>query len=182
MKEKINYKIRKSARVRQLSVVVYRNGDVVIVIPRGLGIGIIDKFIREKADWILKKIRYFKRFKNIRIFRFNRNHYLKHKNSALELAIERIEYFNKIFKFEYNKISVKNQKTRWGSCSTKKNLNFNYRILFLPPKLRDYIIVHELCHLEEFNHSRKFWNLVVKTASDYSTIRKELRKNGFNYY
>lgn len=138
---------------------------------------IINKFIKEKTGWILKKIRYFKRFKNIKISRFDKRHYLKHKKNALELAVERVEYFNKIFKFEYNRINVRNQKTRWGSCSIKRNLNFNYRILFLPPKPRDYIIVHELCHLEEFNHSRKFWKLVAETAPDYLETRKKLRKN-----
>ena len=80
--------------------------------------------------------------------RARRNHYLKHKNQALELVIARVNFFNNIYKFNFNKINIRNQKTRWGSCSTRGNLNFNYKILFLSEKARDYIIVHEICHLE----------------------------------
>ena len=93
---------------------------------------------------------------------------------------ERVEYFNKIYNFSFNKILIKNQKTRWGSCSNKGNLNFNYKILFLPEALRDYIIVHELCHLKEFNHSKNFWKLISRAIPDYSEIKNELRKNGLS--
>ncbi len=68
-----------------------------------------------------------------------------------------------------------NQRTKWGSCSKKGNLNFNYKIALMPEKIADYIVVHELCHLKEFNHSRKFWNLVVKIIPDYLEIKKELK-------
>ena len=67
-------------------------------------------------------------------------------------------------------------KTRWGSCSKKGTLNFNYKIALLSPELRDYIIVHELCHLGEFNHSSKFWLLVEKTVPNYKTLRKQIKQ------
>jgi predicted metal-dependent hydrolase len=88
---------------------------------------------------------------------------------------QRIEYYNQYYGFKYNKINIKNQKTRWGSCSKKGNLNFNYKILFLSAETRDYIVVHELCHLKEFNHSKKFWNLVAETIPNYLQIRKNLK-------
>ena len=81
----------------------------------------------------------------------------------------------------FNKINIKNQKTRWGSCSKKGNLNFNYKIALLPQHLADYIIVHELCHLGEFNHSRSFWNLVAKVFPEYLGIRNELRRSGIHF-
>jgi predicted metal-dependent hydrolase len=68
------------------------------------------------------------------------------------------------------------QKSRWGSCSRKKNLNFNYKLIQLPLELADYIVVHELCHLQEFNHGQGFWNLVGETIPDYKARRDELRK------
>jgi hypothetical protein len=106
----------------------------------------------------------------------NKN-YLKYKIVALELVKSRLEYFNTFYNLKYNRVSIKNQKTRWGSCSRKGNLNFNYKIALLPPKMADYIIVHELCHLAEFNHSQNFWNLVAKQITDYKEIRNSLRKN-----
>ena len=101
--------------------------------------------------------------------------YLKYKERAISLIQERVSYFNKIYDFKYNKINIKSQKTRWGSCSKKGNLNFNYKIALLPQYLADYIIVHELCHLVEFNHSRKFWNSVQKLVPNYPEIRRELK-------
>jgi predicted metal-dependent hydrolase len=88
---------------------------------------------------------------------------------------ERIGHFNQIYGFVVKRISVRDQRSRWGSCSKKGNLNFNYRIVLLPPKVADYIIVHELCHLGEFNHSKRFWGLVAKAVPDYKQLKKELR-------
>ena len=107
----------------------------------------------------------------------NKN-YLENKSKALEIVKNRIEYFNTFYNYKWNRIVIRNQKTRWGSCSRRGNLNFNYKIALLPQKSSDYIIVHELCHLGEFNHSQKFWDLVAKTIPDYKGIRRDLRKNG----
>lgn len=99
----------------------------------------------------------------------------KIKIQALDLINSRLEYFNQFYGFKYNKVSVRNQRTRWGSCSNKGNLSFNIKILFLPEKMRDYIIVHELCHLKEFNHSKNFWSLIEKTIPDYKNIHQKIR-------
>lgn len=99
----------------------------------------------------------------------------KYKENALALAENGIKKFNVFYNFEINRIFIKNQKTRWGSCSSNNNLNFNYKIVFLEPHLADYIIVHELCHLKELNHSRKFWNLVAKTVPHYKDSRSGLK-------
>lgn len=105
--------------------------------------------------------------------------YLKYKEVAREIVHRKLEEFNRIYNFKYNKISIKNQKTRWGSCSRSGNINFNYKIALLSDRLADYIIVHELCHLGEFNHSKNFWNLVEKTIPDYAQRREELKKKGY---
>lgn len=105
-----------------------------------------------------------------------RKGYLVHKESARELVMRKIAEWNALYGFTVGRVSIKNQTTRWGSCSSKGNLNFNYRIALLPEHLADYIIVHELCHLKEFNHSQKFWDLVGKAIPDYAVRREELRK------
>lgn len=108
--------------------------------------------------------------------KYTRWDYKKYKESARALAHSRIAHFNSFYNFSFGRISIRNTKTRWGSCSKKGNLNFNYKILFLPPHMTDYIIVHELCHLKEFNHSQNFWNLVAKVVPEHKSIRKELKK------
>jgi predicted metal-dependent hydrolase len=111
-----------------------------------------------------------------RVKRKNLN-YLKYKESAVILVKNKLEYFNQFYNYKYNRVTIKNQKTRWGSCSKKGNLNFNYKIVLLSQKQIDYIIVHELCHLKEFNHSQRFWDLVALTILDYKEIRSSLRTN-----
>lgn len=101
--------------------------------------------------------------------------FLQHKEEARALVMERLKYFNQEYNFEICRIAIRNQRSRWGSCSKKGNLNFNYRVTLLPPEVADYIIVHELCHLGEFNHSKRFWALVAKTIPNYLQIRKKLR-------
>ena len=123
---------------------------------------------------ILKKLGYI-RVRRVRVgLRKNRSAYLKHKEAARVLVHERITYFNNLYQFEYGRVAIRDQRSRWGSCSRKGNLNFNYRIALLPPQLADYIVVHELCHLREFNHSKHFWNLVARAVPDYAAKRKAL--------
>ncbi len=104
-----------------------------------------------------------------------------HKTSALTLVTSRLSHFASIYKtthqipLTYHRVTIRNQSSRWGSCSRKGNLSFNYRIALLPPELADYIIVHELCHLGEFNHSKKFWDLVEKTIPNWPQLRAELK-------
>lgn len=126
------------------------------------------------------KTPYILRRKIIRVRRISlkgrKQDYLRHKETARRLVKERLTYFNQFYGFKIGRISIRNQKTRWGSCSKRGNLNFHYKIALIPARLSDYIIVHELCHLGEFNHSKRFWALVAKTIPDYLDIRKGMKK------
>ncbi len=106
--------------------------------------------------------------------------YLTHKETARTLVMERILHFNKHYNVTLGRIAIRNQKSRWGSCSKKGNLNFNYKLVFLTPELRDYVIVHEICHIKEFNHGAGFWNLVAQTMPDHKMMNKKLRKIQLN--
>ena len=86
----------------------------------------------------------------------------------------RIAHINGFYGFIVGRVSIRNQKSRWGSCSKKGNLNFNYRLALIPPSLADYVIAHELCHLKEFNHGKKFWELIEKTIPDHQLRRHAL--------
>ncbi len=108
----------------------------------------------------------------------NRGEYLALKEKAREIVTTRLAHFNQHYGYSWNRVSIKNQKTRWGSCSSKGNLNFSYKIALLPAHIADYIIVHELCHLAQMNHSKNFWDLVAETIPNHREIRNELRKRG----
>ena len=172
----IQFLIKKSDRAKRLRLAVYADAQVVVTVPKGVSKALVEKFITQKSEWIEDKVAYFSQFKNKQITKTSEADFVKYKNEALKLATERVEHFNASYGFSYKQINVKNQKTRWGSCSTRGNLNFNYKIIFLPETVRDYVIVHELCHLKEFNHSRKFWNLISKTIPELSEIKNSLRE------
>ncbi|TSC85112.1 MAG: hypothetical protein G01um101413_496 [Parcubacteria group bacterium Gr01-1014_13] len=138
----------------------------------------MEKFLADKAGWILKKIAYFKKIGRSGLVIAKRGgvvEYRKLKHEARILVKEKINQINQVYNFSFNRISIKNHKSRWGSCSKKGNLNFNYKIIHLPVELAEYIIAHELCHLKELNHSSKFWTLVSKTIPDYKTRRRKLK-------
>ena len=102
-------------------------------------------------------------------------HYRAHKEAARELVLSRLAHFNAHYQFSYNRVAIRNQRRCWGSCTSLQNLNFSYRLLFLPPELADYVIVHELCHLAELNHSQNFWARVAETIPEYQLHRSALR-------
>lgn len=102
-----------------------------------------------------------------------------YKKLLQRLLKERIDVYQKHFKFKVNKISVRDQKTRWGSCSSARNLSFNYRLMMAPLEVIDYIVVHEMCHLEHMNHSKSFWKKVHQVMPDYKKHETFLKEKGF---
>ena len=106
----------------------------------------------------------------------NKKHYAKHKESARALVAARVGYYNTFYGLSVGKVYIKNTKSRWASCSQLGNLNFNYKIVLLPPAVADYLVVHELCHLAEFNHGPTFWALVAQACPNYRELRRQLRE------
>ena len=179
--KKINYQVRKSNRAKRMRLAVYCDGTITVTKPNNISLDTLEYYVKQKTDWLLAKLDFFANLKST-IPQATKQDYLDKKEQAYNLVDKNIKKLNKVYKFKFNKINIKNQKTRWGSCSKKGNLNFNYRIIYLPDKIVTYIIVHELCHLKEFNHSHKFWNLVAKAIPNYLDIKKELKNNGLNFF
>lgn len=113
--------------------------------------------------------------------KYTRWDYKKYKEDARSLVHKKIAELNAHYGYKVGRVSIRNTKSRWGSCSKQGNLNFNYKVLFLPPHIADYIIVHELCHIKEFNHSMNFWNLVAELVPNHKAIRKELKQTAWKY-
>ena len=97
---------------------------------------------------------------------------------ALQYIPQRTAFYAPLVKVSYGRITIRNQKSRWGSCSGKGNLNFNCLLMLMPPEVIDYVVVHELCHRLEMNHSERFWKEVERVLPDYKLRKKWLRENG----
>lgn len=177
--KEIIYTLKINKRGKSIRLAVHPGGKIVVSAPRFVPQFLINKFISDKSDWLLEKVLYFSKFKIVekKSKKEQREEYLDNKEKAQVIAESRLEYFNKFYNFKWGNVTIRNQKTRWGSCSRKGNLNFNYKIALISKEESDYIIVHELCHLKEFNHGKKFWDLVALTIPKYKEIRSSLRRN-----
>lgn len=100
------------------------------------------------------------------------------RKAARPIIYLKVEAYARRLGVTYGRVSIKEQKSRWGSCSSKGNLNFNWKLVLAPPEILDYVVVHELCHLKEMNHSPAFWELVEQIVPDYKEKRKWLKDNG----
>lgn len=169
-----NIKYRKSLRARRLRIIVRQDCRIEVVVPARISMSGAQHFAASKIGWIKSKISFFE--KHPAAIPLSAGGYADHKERARKFVASRLDYFNRFYGFSYNRIAIRACRSRWGSCSSKRNLNFNYKIIFLSPEQSDYIIVHELCHLKEMNHSAAFWSLVGRTMPTYREISRSLRK------
>ncbi len=178
LSKNLHYDLKISDRARHMRLAIYPEGKLVITVPRLFDQKILNDFLIAKSSWIQKKIDYFSKRQSITPTiskAVSRKEYLKYKLPARILIEQRLNYFNQFYNLKWGRISIRNTKTRWGSCSKKGNLNFSYKLALMPAELSDYVIVHELCHLAEFNHSVNFWNLVSQAIPDFKLCRKQLK-------
>ncbi|MCQ2770694.1 MAG: M48 family metallopeptidase [Clostridia bacterium] len=173
------YKIIKSDR-RTLSIEIKNDGSVLVRAPRRMNTKTIDDFVNQKRSWIVKHIQQAKNKldSSEELEDFSKED-LNELNKKLRAILpNKLEYYSKLIGVEYYKVSYRCQKTRWGSCSSKNNLNFNILLAAMPEDILDYVVVHELCHIKQHNHSKKFWNEVEKIIPDYKLKRNWLKENG----
>lgn len=172
----ISYHIRRYARSKHLRISIGRGGSVIVTGPKRVGLKHFHNFVQQKQPWIISQVAAVIADKDTNLIRTDREHFLEHKEAALALAQQKVAQWNEHYRFDYGRVTVKQLKSRWGSCSSKGNLNFSYRILFIPEELQDYLVVHELCHLKEMNHSPKFWALVEQAIPEYRRYRREFTR------
>jgi predicted metal-dependent hydrolase len=169
------YSHTKNKRSKTVRLAVYRDGRVVITTPLRVSEYFVNDFIQRKASWIIEKIEHFKSIPIVEVKKHTREQIDIYKKQVQNILEERLPYFSAYYGVTYKNVAIKNITSRWGSCSSKGNLNFNYKIALLTPELADYIIVHELCHLKEMNHGEKFWNLVEEKFPNHKELRRQLR-------
>ncbi len=173
---------------KTLGLEVKYDGTVNARVPMRAPREIIERFIREHEAWIVRKRQEWSLAGNkddmageygvnaIDPSRILPAVETKEGKAKIRQYIEKqVEYYAGLMGVTYGRISMRNQKTRWGSCSSQGNLNFNNRLLFVPEELVDYVIVHELAHRKEMNHSNAFWNVVARYLPDYKERRRKLK-------
>lgn len=171
-------------RSNRKTVAIQVNSDLSVTVraPRSVSEKDIEDILKKKEAWISKHIEKIKetkeRFEAEPTEKLTREKVIALADEALKVIPERVEYFAKVIGVTYGKITVRNQKTRWGSCSSKGNLNFNCLLMLAPPEVLDYVVVHELCHRKQMNHSKAFWLEVEKVLPNYKEVRKWLKEEG----
>ena len=140
----------------------------------------IERFLQEKDAWIRKHITQFERQREQRrmVAPLTDDEIRELADRALAYIPDRVKYYAELAGVTYGRITIRSQHTRWGSCSRKGNLNFNCLLMMTPPEVIDYVVVHELCHRKEMNHSAAFWDEVEKILPDYRGPKNWLKKNG----
>ena len=169
---------------RRKTIAIQVNSDLSVTVraPYGVTEKYIEEFLNKNEAWISKQMNEIKVKKksvesgNVENVTLDKIKALA--DQALKIIPARVEYFARIIGVTYGNITIRNQKTRWGSCSSKGNLNFNCLLMLAPPEIIDYVVVHELCHRKEMNHSPAFYAVVASVMPEYKACEKWLRDNG----
>lgn len=171
------YEIIRSGR-KSVSIEI-RDGDHVIVrAPQRMSDLEIRRLVDAKAGWIAKRLGMFERRQNCVEPAFTAAQLHEFANKAKRDIPLRVARYAALMGVSYGKITIRAQKTRWGSCSAKGNLNFNCLLMLCPEETRDYVVAHELCHRKEMNHSARFWMEVARIFPEYDVQRRWLKENG----
>ena len=180
LNEKISYQIIRSQR-KTMSLEIKPDGQIIVRAPLRLSQVRIRRFVEQKQEWILKNL---EKIQKREVQRETVPGLSKEERTRLQQEVcrkipERTAYFAEKIGVSYGRITLRQQKTRWGSCSANGNLNFNWLLILAPPEVLDYVVVHELCHRRQMNHSQAFWNEVSAVLPGYKEQKKWLKHNGW---
>lgn len=167
----------RSRRARRIIISVIPEKGVRVTIPRRASFKQALEFVQHKKSWILKHLALIEQIESRRKVS-GVNLQTIDKEDAKKRIIERLYYLAGENGFMCNRVTIKHQKTRWGSCSPKNNISLNIKLILLPEVLLDYVILHELVHTKIHNHSRKFWSELDRYVNHSKASAKQLRKAG----
>ena len=175
MAAEISYRIIRSKR-RTMALEITAAGEILVRCPQRCTKAQIEAFVQSRADWLRKHLQ--KRAAQPKLPPLTTEEVRALAQQALEVIPGRVAHYAPLVGVTYGRITIRNQRSRWGSCSSQGNLNFNCLLMLVPPEVLDYVVVHELCHRKEMNHSPKFWAEVARVLPDYHTPKKWLKDHG----
>ena len=180
-----SYRLIRSRRRRTIAIEITEDIDVIVRAPVWVPMSEIERFVAERREWILKntaKMR--KRIEERRkqeseypVERLSMEQIRELADKAVRIIPQRVSYYAKELGVTYGRITIRNQRSRWGSCSSKGNLNFNCLLMLTPPEVIDSVIVHELCHRKYMNHSQSFYNEIYRVFPEYDAWDRWLKEN-----
>lgn len=179
MEREIKTNIIRSNR-KTIAIEIKPDATVLVRAPFMMKDADIQKFIRNKEHWIIEHLEKAKARQSVseNTPKLSQEEIHRLAELALKVIPMKVGHYANLMKVQYGRITIRNQKTRWGSCSEKGNLNFNCLLMLTPDKVVDYVVVHELCHLIEMNHSKTFWQQVEQVMPDYKKHRQWLKEHG----
>lgn len=163
---------------KTMALQIARDLRVIVRAPYGIPQEMIDRFVADHRQWISVHLTQLQQQNQSMPERFSSEQLQALGNQALTDLPMRVQKYAPLVGVSYGRITIRNQKTRWGSCSGQGNLNFNCLLMLCPEEVRDYVVVHELCHRKEMNHSPAFWSLIEKVLPDYKVQRTWLKEHG----
>lgn len=169
---------------RSFAIEIGRDKKIKVRVPRRASKAQIDELLKEKQDWILKTLDKIEQRNTAEAREYEEAEQLssgevkKLKKEARNHIASLTEYWAEKIGVSYGRISIRGQKTRWGSCSSKGNLNYNYLLMLCPDDVIEYVVIHELCHRIYMNHSKRFWEKIEEFCPNYRQARKWLKQNG----
>lgn len=179
---KMDAEIIKSNR-RTIELKICTDGHLQVRAPHYMTDAAIADFLNKKSEWIARhqtriKERQQKKAQEPPVQQLSPQDIRALADQAMKVIPDRVRFYAEKIGVDYGRVTIRNQKTRWGSCSAKGNLNFNCLLMLTPEDVQDYVVIHELCHRKEMNHSPKFWSEVAKIMPDYKNSKIWLKENG----
>lgn len=173
-----SYKVIKSGR--KTVALQIKGGEVIVRAPYAMRDDDISRFVVEHSDWIKKHISLIDQRKEAlkKEERLSADEIAELVKRAKEIIPKRVAHYAELLGVTYGSITIRMQKTRWGSCSSKGNLNFNCLLMLTPDDVIDSVVVHELCHRKYMNHSEQFYREILRVFPEYKRCRAWLRENG----
>lgn len=172
--EMMDYTLIRS--IRKTIGLQVKDGKIIVRAPLFVAKRTINAFVLKHEAWIKKQLAKCKAGENLPALTEQEKKALA--DQARRVIPQRVAYYARLIGVDYGRVTIRTQKTRWGSCSSKGNLNFNCLLMLAPPEVLDSVVVHELCHRKHMNHSKAFYAEIERVMPDYKTRHSWLKKNG----
>lgn len=171
----------RSKRAKRLNISVKPFHGVRVAVPYASSLKKAEEFVHTKAAWLNRQLEKIKQYEEKYNFNPNNAGYID-KAKAKKTLVKRLKWLASKYGFSYNRVFIRNQKTRWGSCSSKNNISLNMKLVRLPDELVDYVILHELAHTIKKDHSKAFWAEMDKLVGNGKQMSSRLRHYGMELY